>query len=126
MTTGTSLCPLTPPSAFCRSIRALKPAGDDEFWGPPGPVRSVMYAMVTGAAAEDAVVFVAEPPFEHPATTSGRAKAAVSKTLLICRFAGIFPPYSPSMVDWALTSIGATERVGNSGADVGASSPLWA
>ena len=28
MTSGTSLCPFTPPLAFCRAMRALKPAGD--------------------------------------------------------------------------------------------------
>jgi hypothetical protein len=71
--------------------------------------------MVIGAADAGAVV-VAELLFEHPATTSGRAKAAVSKTLLICRFAGIFPPYSSSTVEWALTSIGwGDRRVGDTG-----------
>ena len=42
MTSGTSLCPLTPPCAFCRAVRAWKPAGDVEFWEPPSPVMSVM------------------------------------------------------------------------------------
>ncbi len=42
MISGTSLCPLTPPSAFCRAIRALNPAGDVPFSDAPSPVRSVM------------------------------------------------------------------------------------
>ena len=41
MTSGTSLCPFTPPSAFCRSMRASNPAGEVEFSAPPSPVRSV-------------------------------------------------------------------------------------
>ena len=58
-----------------------------------------MYAMVIGLPdgaddpdPEDVVVVEAELLFEHPARTSGRATAAVSKTLLIVRLTGIFPP----------------------------------
>jgi hypothetical protein len=41
ITKGTSLCPSTPPSAFWRSRRASKPAGEVAFSDPPSPVRSV-------------------------------------------------------------------------------------
>ena len=40
-TRGTSLCPFTPPSAFCRSILALKAPGDVASSDAPGPVIDV-------------------------------------------------------------------------------------
>ena len=42
MTSGTSLCPSTPPSAFWRSIRASNAEGDEESSDAPGPVMEVM------------------------------------------------------------------------------------
>ena len=41
MTSGTNLCPCTPPSAFCKSRRASNAAGDDPSSGAPGPVTDV-------------------------------------------------------------------------------------
>ena len=42
MINGTSLCPFTPPSAFCRASRALNAPGDVESSDAPGPVIDVM------------------------------------------------------------------------------------
>jgi hypothetical protein len=86
MMRGTSLCPFTPPSAFCKSIRAVKPAGDDASSDAPGPVRELMYAMVIGAGEAEAC------PVVTPNVMSDANMAVVSKTLLIVRFTCIFPP----------------------------------
>ena len=42
ITSGTNLCPCTPPWAFCRSIRASKACGELEVSGAPAPLREVM------------------------------------------------------------------------------------
>ncbi len=44
-----SLWPLTPPSAFCRAMRALNPAGAEVNSDDPGPVSEVIMARVIGA-----------------------------------------------------------------------------
>ena len=38
MTSGTNLCPFTPPMAFCASIRAMNPDCDPPSWDAPAPV----------------------------------------------------------------------------------------
>ena len=43
-----SLWPLTPPSAFCRAMRALNPAGAGLNSEDPGPVSEVIMARVIG------------------------------------------------------------------------------
>ena len=53
-TSGTSLCPFTPPSAFWSAIRAKKPAGSEEVSGALGPVSDVTNARVIGAGEAEA------------------------------------------------------------------------
>ena len=47
-TMPTILCPLTPPSAFCRAMRALKPAGALLNSDEPSPVSEVIITRVIG------------------------------------------------------------------------------
>jgi hypothetical protein len=47
-TVPTSLCPFTPPSAFCIAIRALNPAAAWLNSADPGPVSDVIIARVIG------------------------------------------------------------------------------
>src|SRR5271167_199504 len=108
MTRGTSLCPLTPPSAFCMSMRALKPAGESPSWVAPSPVTEVMYAMVMGDPVAD--VLGVELPLEQPAAAIGRVTAAASSTFLIVRCTGIVPPCWVPIVDDAMKMNGCGDR----------------
>src|ERR1700722_6355583 len=68
------------------SSRASKPAGDVPFSDPPSPVTSVMYAMVIGAGAADAVTAVV------PTSRSGRPVSTASVTGTIVERRRIDPP----------------------------------
>ena len=54
ITIGSNLCPLTPPSAFCMSIRARRPEGSLENSVAAGPVNDVTNAILMGAGVADA------------------------------------------------------------------------
>src|ERR1700693_1376053 len=57
-----SLWPLTPPSAFCRAMRALNPAGAVLNWEDPGPVNEEIMARVIGVPDVAAPAVVASGP----------------------------------------------------------------
>src|ERR1700678_2008884 len=90
MTRGISLWPFTPPSAFCRSMRASNPDGELAFSEAPSPVRSVTYARVIGAAPVTFVVGGVDD--EHPANTIGKMTTGHSKHFLTLPLIRIVPP----------------------------------
>ncbi len=79
MTRGTILCPLMPPSAFCREMRARKPSGASLNSGPASPVSEVMRAIVSGLFVDDADAVPPESAANDAATTP--AEIVVMATL---------------------------------------------